>query len=83
MGRIAEALRKAEQQRREKLATTEPVAGLGEAPVFPAPLGFETGPESSFVTVTPRATGPAPRVEGMAESLVAYYDPSAVVSEQY
>lgn len=83
MGRIAEALKKAEQQRRERLVTTEPIPGLGEAPVCPAPLGLETGPESSFATATQRATGPAPRVEGMSEALVSYYDPSAVVSEQY
>lgn len=91
MGRIAEALKKAEQQRRDKLGFTEPSAdaesGAAVGVVSAPPTGFDTAAEELFTT--PGAPGPAARaetpaqVQGMSESLVTYYDPSAVISEQY
>lgn len=97
MGRIADALKKAEQQRREKLGLVEPsVAGSPEGEAGAAvgvvsapPTGLEPAGEDLFSALAPTTTAPAgggerlPLVQGMNEALVAYYDSSAVISEQY
>ena len=81
MGRIAEALKKAE---RERLARTGDTAGGGVATI--APLL----PDRVNVAERPPGGGngreepePVAITEGMSESLVAYYDRSSLISEQY
>ncbi|HUU84357.1 MAG TPA: CpsD/CapB family tyrosine-protein kinase [Phycisphaerae bacterium] len=93
MGRIADALKKAEQQRREKLGHAgSPVDGdCGEAVAVvsaPSPVLDASGDEL-FGCLTAASGGAiganevSPPTAGMDESLVAYYDPSSVISEQY
>ena len=84
MGRIAEALKKAEQQRKLDHDDVARRAGL----VSPAAPTAPPGQDSADTTAVPASTLPTPterppRVEGMSESLVAYYEPSSVISEQY
>lgn len=79
MGRIAEALKKAERER--QLASTA-------EPSTPAPPRPEAPPDP---TQTPAAVStdvqpvrPVRSVsEGMSEALVAYYDTSSMIAEQY
>ncbi|MHC4090814.1 MAG: CpsD/CapB family tyrosine-protein kinase [Planctomycetota bacterium] len=83
MGRIAEALKKAEQQRREKLDDSCAPASVGEQlPTTPPEeldlLHDATRPGVPLPGVERRA-----RVQGVSESLVAYNEPSSVISEQY
>lgn len=83
MGRIAEALKRAEGERRTALqeATRKPVAG---APTLPPveipPRAFHLpnqGPQEDrferSVTIK----------DGLAESMIPYYEPSSLISEQY
>ncbi len=77
MGRIAEALKKAESERQLTMGGGMAVAGPGVPVVEPPAPGLP-----------PQEPGPAPRPvvlpsEGMSESLVAYYDASSMVAEQY
>ena len=83
MGRIAEALKKAEQQRRQRPAVTEPEASAGQPPGPPLPAESEQNEDTTVASVTSRSAERPPPVEGMAEALVAYYDPSSVIGEQY
>ena len=82
MGRIAEALRRAEQDRR---FAQGPLGDMGEGPTLPAepvartttpdevPARADEGPNRPPVTLAP----------GLSESLVPYYERSSFIAEQY
>lgn len=79
MGRIAEALKKAERER--QLASTvepsTPAAPRPEAPPDPAPT-------AAAVATDVQPVRPVRSVsDGMSEALVAYYDSSSMIAEQY
>ncbi|MBN1512441.1 MAG: CpsD/CapB family tyrosine-protein kinase [Phycisphaerae bacterium] len=79
MGRIAEALKKAERER--QLASTAepstPTAPRPEAP--PDPTANPAAVSTDVQSVRPvRSVS-----EGMSEALVAYYDTSSMITEQY
>jgi len=79
MGRIAEALKKAERER--QLASTAepstPTAPRPEAPPHPTPT-------AAAVATDVQPVRPVRSVsEGMSEALVAYYDSSSMIAEQY
>jgi capsular exopolysaccharide synthesis family protein len=82
MGRVAEALKKAEQQRRQKPqdggAAADPIPASDPQPDACGAMPIEKCP----VTRLPQTESPK-RVEGMSESLAVYYEPSSVISEQY
>lgn len=83
MGRIADALKRAEEERRlaldgEPSSSVAPGAGL-EAP---GPLGSLLHP--SIPTDGPTATEePVTLRPGLSESLIPYYERSSLISEQY
>jgi len=90
MGRIADALKRAEQERRQKLGGAAASAPWDwSAPSVRAPSEI-TAPtadpaealESESTSKTP-LTEPAPLVEGLSESLVPFYERSSLVTEQY
>lgn len=93
MGRVAEALKRAEQQRRLKHdgGGGPPQAGLPacNAQAGPVPAAEprsgrgRTVPTESAPRATRPKAEPPKQVEGMSESLVAYYEPSTVIAEQY
>ncbi|MCK4659180.1 MAG: CpsD/CapB family tyrosine-protein kinase [Phycisphaerae bacterium] len=76
MGRIAEALKKAEQERQARLADV--VVDSAGGSTQPAQKPATTWPDDAR-----EAGEPLPLREGMNEALVAYYDCSSLVSEQY
>ncbi len=80
MGRIADAIKRAEEERRKSLesadsggaiATLPPTGLLSEAPVTGIPGGSDSPEE------------PAAVVDGLSESLVPFYERSSLVTEQY
>lgn len=77
MGRIADALRRAEQQRKDGLA-----AGDSSVATLPPPR-LPSGILDPIVPAGPESAEPAPLVEGLAESLVPFYERSSLVTEQY
>lgn len=82
MGRIADALRKAEEERQLAIASTQSGGGVAiEAPEStPAePPAHPTEPPTQDRD-TPQ---PLSVVEGLCESLVPFYEPSSLVTEQY
>ena len=82
-GRIADALRRAEQERRESLAMS---SGAGVEPVAAA-----STPCAQALANTPPASPQKEQteeqqvelVEGLSESLVPFYEHSSLVTEQY
>lgn len=74
MGRIAEALKKAEAEREEHSVSQEALAPL--SPLMPGDDPGATAPEPGKVSVIQP-------VEGMSPDLVAYYDRAAMITEQY
>ncbi len=81
MGRIADALKKAEQQRQAQLAASGQATAVAE-PDSPGATPSEDRERTPDV-VPATAPGPIQRVEGMSESLVSYYEPSGMIAEQY
>ncbi|NOX58394.1 MAG: hypothetical protein GXP29_05980, partial [Planctomycetes bacterium] len=81
MGRIAEALKRAEDERRRRLAED----GGSTTALLDPPITEETNETESisdFRVVEP--TVPETSLEaGIHESVVAYYNRSSAVSEQY
>lgn len=78
MGRIADALKRAEEERRRHLAASggtallDPPAGLPSRPADPVtPALVEEEPPS------------APVVQGLSDSLVPFFEKSSLVTEQY
>ncbi len=78
MGRIADALKRAEQERKQGFSSSEGgVATLSPPPRMPASV---LDPIAQVVADTGE---PAAVVEGLAESLVPFYERSSLVTEQY
>ena len=77
MGRIADALKRAEQQRKESLAASS----AGTATLSPPRLPSQV--LEPIVTEAAQSTEPATLVEGLSESLVPFYERSSLVTEQY
>jgi len=78
MGRIADALKRAEEERRQFLAFGGASTALLEPPVARSAPG-ETPQTGSDV----RPPEPAALVEGLSESLVPFFEKSSLVTEQY
>jgi len=80
MGRIADALKRAEQERRLALGESSSEGGVAvlEAPV--ATLAVEPRLPAPPLDVR---IEPGPVVEGLSESLVPFYERSSLVTEQY
>ncbi len=82
MGRIADALKRAEQERRQGLASQ---SGSGSAtstltpPAARSPIAAPPSSDSS----DPRPEEPVALVEGLSESLVPFFERSSLVTEQY
>ncbi len=83
MGRIADALRRAEEERRLAIdGDPSPAAAPGSGIQVPGPLGSLLQPS---IPADPAAAGEEPVTlrPGMSESLVPYYERSSLISEQY
>ncbi|MFQ5489911.1 MAG: CpsD/CapB family tyrosine-protein kinase [Phycisphaerae bacterium] len=83
MGRIAEALKKAEHQRAQKQADAESPAPANRLANLPPAENELPDPTEGPGLAPPVVSKRAPRVQGLSESLVPYYEPSSVISEQY
>lgn len=82
MGRIAEALKRAERERR--LARVSVGAGIGGTALLDDPsLGLQEGEYTHLSTDDETSAEPKPLVQGLSESLVPYYDRSSLITEQY
>ena len=82
MGRIADALKRAEQER--SLARGSADADFGGTAVLTDPgLRFDEGPQPHWATDNETPVGHKPVIEGLCESLVPYYDRSSLITEQY
>jgi capsular exopolysaccharide synthesis family protein len=92
MGRIADALKRAEQDRQRKLGTrSEPRSGDGVSPSPPnahhgqvaisSAAGLPGGALEPHGPVTPKTQ--ATLVEGLSESLVPFYERASLVTEHY
>ena len=82
MGRIAEALKRAEQERRA--AAAKPVATEGGgAPIGDVPSGLVEALDGPEGFATDDETKPVELVEGLSEALVPYYERSSLIAEQY
>lgn len=84
MGRIADALKKAEEERRLTMAPTQG----GAAVAVREPESAATTPASADHQADAPTHGrdgqqPLSVVEGLSESLVPFYEPSSLVTEQY
>ena len=83
MGRIAEALKRAEQERQTTCAPgliEPPRAEVASLPVAPLP---ETRLPTPPVEPHEEGDGPVALVEGLNESLVPFHDRSSLITEQY
>ena len=81
MGRIADALRRAGQERqleRGRFSTRRTAVALDD-PLVLSP----TGADESSDAQKPSADGSVTLVEGLNEALVPYYDSSSLIAEQY
>jgi len=85
MGRIAEALKRAELERRQTLARlSDPAGAAATVTATPAAGGaFELSEPSTPAAPMEQGAQPAPLVEGLSESLVPFYERSSLVTEQY
>ena len=82
MGRIADALKRAEQERRVARGLS---TGCYESPaLLTTPLlGPEPSEPATLTTDEEAVQEPRPLVQGLSESLVPYYDHSSLITEQY
>jgi capsular exopolysaccharide synthesis family protein len=81
MGRIAEALKKAERERRERIPCAPP---MPDPPMPAPPTAADARPAAPPEPTRVERTQPVRTLsDSLSESLVAYYDPSSVVVEQY
>jgi len=87
MGRIADALNRAEQERKRTLAIQGPPAraGAGSTILAPAePRDEDALSNASHVDEQPaRGDEPTALVDGLSESLVPFFERSSLVTEQY
>lgn len=82
MGRIADALRRAEQER--GLATAASSERFGAVSTLPEPSAPTCTVEPTTIpTGAERSEEHVSVVEGLFESLVPFYEPSSLVTEQY
>lgn len=94
MGRIADALKRAEKDRQRTLGPPPVEAGSASAALLPAPT--DSGPHASLSSSpadanlpdegTPTDSGPEHSIrliEGLSESLIPFFEPSSLVTEQY
>ena len=81
MGRIADALKRAEQERRVARGLS---TGRYESPaLLTTPLlGPEPAEPATLTTDEEAVQEPRPLVQGLSESLVPYYDHSSLITEQ-
>ena len=82
MGRIADALKRAEQERREAITSSQGKGGAtDEAPGPAGPISLVDVP----VSASPEEVDdqPVSLVEGLSESLVPFHERSSLVTEQY
>lgn len=79
MGRIADALKRAEQERKQSLPSSE--GGVATLPPPPPRMPAEV--LEPIAQVAAESAEPAAVVEGLAESLVPFYERSSLVTEQY
>ncbi|MGB2988053.1 MAG: CpsD/CapB family tyrosine-protein kinase [Phycisphaerae bacterium] len=82
MGRIADALKRAEQERRPAVASSPERSGVEDiAPESPA---LTPGQEPLATPgEDPQPDEHVQVVEGLSESLVPFYEPSSLITEQY
>jgi len=82
MGRIADALRRADEERRQAM---EAAAGGAACSLLepPAPGAGPSGEAADEAPDAPAWPDPAPVVEGLAESLVPLFERSSLITEQY
>ncbi|MCP4593780.1 MAG: CpsD/CapB family tyrosine-protein kinase [bacterium] len=83
MGRIAEALKKAERERLGRIGGDFTGAMVTLPPPRFDGIGFGAPGEHGLGSEVSGSSEPDAIVPGMSESLVAYYDRSSLVSEQY
>jgi len=83
MGRIADALKRAEEERRRSIASSGEVAMLDAPPVTGPVLRDALSVPGPPIEVATQQDAPAPLIEGLSESLVPFYERSALVTEQY
>ncbi len=86
MGRIAEALQKAETQRSaSRNGCADPPAQVPPTAAVVQSMApeREAQPPATSAPASPNRSDQPTRVEGMSDSLVSYYEPSSVISEQY
>ena len=83
MGRIADALRRAEQERRQ--ARVSLGSGGDDATVSsgPATMVESPGPSPPAAEEDEQANAPITLVQGLCDALVPYYERSSLVTEQY
>lgn len=77
MGRIADALNRAEQERLHRFASTDGGVALLSPPPRTAPVPGPISEELANVSAPPGV------VEGLAESLIPFYERTSLVTEQY
>ena len=82
MGRIAEALKRAEQERKLAVAAS-PVGSGVEVKAPEPPTRRPTVQPEEPPTFEQEAKQPLSVVEGLSASLVPFYEPSSLVTEQY
>lgn len=89
MSRIADALKRAEQERRQHLdADHDAPAAPASLPPLPRPVDFmeapALAPTEPAESADPKIASPSPAlVEKVSESLVPFYQRSSIVTEQY
>lgn len=81
MGRIADALRRAEQERR--LAAESGGVAVAPEPPPPSPTIATALSRATAPDPEPAAVEPVPVVEGLSESLEPFFEHSTMVTEQY
>ncbi len=86
MGRIADALKRAEQERRVAMGMPPDGTGNMVAVLEPSALSYGGHIATGEPTTVTEDTNPDPQiavVAGLSESLVPFYEPSSLVTEQY
>jgi len=81
MGRIADALRRAEQERR-MAAQASQVTAVAVPPSKPSPIADALS-RAPAPKLDETPAEPVPVVEGLSESLVPFFERSSLVTEQY
>lgn len=88
MGRIADALKRAEQERLRSYGSASRQPGSAATLPEPSAISFRSEPLEVRTTEPQIAEDGTPKepvtlIEGLSESLVPFYEPSSLVTEQY